>query len=402
MGALKKIKPRFVKPTLDALPEKYTGCDKTIPLNASDHQESTMATVMMTQLYDAQVKIKYNRLLLMAQNDKVSNTYSLNRNITQVGRSRRNHLRINDPLVSVKHLTVSVSGNTCVVNDLDSSNGTFINGERVVGSRVLKDGDEIMIGKTIIRFAARQTGTPERPHKLHKRPAMMPLNNKRFIMCAAAALFLMISTAFIYLGTHIGSRLYAAKGAFPAKEFKNSLQPSSVKNPSASQPLAEPEKKANPSVHQAPPVQASHIDRALAEYATGRLDSARKTLEMVTKANEITSTEALQAKRILSMVGTVQELYAQALRAQEKKMFVMAISCWDRLLIADMELIGDRPSFLAAEAEQRVQTLAYENAMDAYRLNNHEKARQLCNVILKINPKNSNALELLDKIDIKV
>ena len=66
-----------------------------------------------------------------------------------------------------------------------------------------------------------------------------------------------------------------------------------------------------------------------------------------------------------------------------------------------MELIGDRPSYFAIQAEQRVQALSYEFALDAFRNKNNAKARQLCQVILQIDPRNQQALALLAKIDSK-
>ena len=146
MGAIKNIKPNIFGSSI----EKRSESESTIAIGTLKKPEATMATVMMTQLYDSKLQTKFNRLILMDQNNQASNHYPLNQKITHVGRSRSNYVQISDPLVSTKHLSVTVSGNTCVVNDLDSSNGTFINGDRLVGARVLNDGDEILLGKTIM------------------------------------------------------------------------------------------------------------------------------------------------------------------------------------------------------------------------------------------------------------
>lgn len=394
MGALRKVQPNY-----GTLPKHHRDSKNTLPLSATVNQESTLATVMMTRLYDTAVQTKFNRLLLMAQNDKVTSTYPLNRNITNIGRSRRNHIRIKDPLVSVKHLTVSVSGNTCVVNDLESSNGTFINGERVVGSHVLKDGEEMMLGKTILKFAARQNTAPVKEAKAPKGPEM-PLNKKRLALLAAALLFFMMSVAFVYLGTHIATQLYTDKTPSIAKKTADSSPRISAQGKKSAQSPVQVHNKADVTRHEEPAMQTSLIKSALTDYATGRIDRAVQTLKMVSTAKEGTPA-ALQAKRILSMVGTVKDLYASAQRAQEDKIFAKALDSWDRLLIMDMELLGDRPSYFTAQAEQTVQELSYEHALEAYRLKNHKKVKQLCNVILQINPKNSEALALLAKVNPK-
>lgn len=392
MGALRKIQPN------PGIPPKQDR-ENTFHIGATASQESTLATVMMTRLHDAELEVKFNRLLLMAQNDKVTSTYPLNRNITNIGRSRRNHIRIKDPLVSVKHLTVSASGNTCVVNDLESSNGTFINGERLVGSRVLKDGEEIMLGKTLLRFAARQANAPEGEAKIQHRPDV-PSNKKRIGMLAAALLFLMMSVAFVYLGTHIASQLYTDKSPSISKKSTDSSQPVAVQSKKMSQTSMEVKRNTSVARDNTLVNQTSLFQRALHDYAAGRIQSTEQTLKMLSTAKEGTP-EELQAKRILSTVGTVKELHTHALRAQEEKMFAKALNYWDRLLILDMELVGDRPSFFATQAEQTVQELSYEHALEAYRLKNHKKVRQLCNVILQINPKNAEALALLAKINPK-
>jgi tetratricopeptide (TPR) repeat protein len=152
--------------------------------------------------------------------------------------------------------------------------------------------------------------------------------------------------------------------------------------------------------HQNRPVPTPLIQQALNDYAAGHLEGAIQNLQAVSAARELTS-EAFQAKQVLAMLQTVDKLHTRALLAQKQKKFAQAIASWDSLLALDMELIGDRPSFFAIEAEHRVQALSYEFALDAYRQKNNEKARQLCQVILQIDPKNQQALALLARIDSK-
>lgn len=60
-----------------------------------------------------------------------------------------------DPAVSRVHLVVEPVGATWAVTDLGSRNGTFLNGERLVGKQVLRDGDEIRAGTTTLSFELR-------------------------------------------------------------------------------------------------------------------------------------------------------------------------------------------------------------------------------------------------------
>lgn len=380
MGVISNIKPSFS----GASQAKTTNSEKTIPIWTPKDEASTMATVMLTRFHDKKLQTKFNRLVLMSKNDEAADTFPLNRNITHVGRSRRNHVRINDPLISTKHLTVDVSGNRCMINDLDSSNGTFINGERLDQGRVLKDGDEIMLGKTVLRFAARPPVVHELPGKAHRTPVVKSYQ-KRLNFLAISLVGVVLAASFAFIGTHITSGRSA--------KFQ---PPSAVEAPTSLRITTE--ESAAASAVEAPVAKTSHIQRALTEYADGQIDSARQTLKMVLTAKEWVP-EGLAAKRIMSKISTIQEVYGQALKAQEQRHFARAIEYWDRLLVLDMELIGDRPSFIAMAAEQSVQILSFEYALEALGMKNHEKARQLCQAILKINPGNQDALALISRID---
>lgn len=69
-----------------------------------------------------------------------------------VGRDLKTHLRLRDQQVSRRHLKVQLKGDGVVhLEDLDSSNGTFVNGERVPGVD-LKPGDKIQVGETLIFY----------------------------------------------------------------------------------------------------------------------------------------------------------------------------------------------------------------------------------------------------------
>jgi len=59
--------------------------------------------------------------------------------------------------------TTSASTSTITLEDLGSRNGTFVNGEKVVGPAVLRVGDELCIGGQQIKLGA--VGTPDEAHK---------------------------------------------------------------------------------------------------------------------------------------------------------------------------------------------------------------------------------------------
>jgi pSer/pThr/pTyr-binding forkhead associated (FHA) protein len=359
--------------------------------------DSTMATMLMTRLPDARLQDQSHRLKVLGKNRKELHTYPLNRRITSVGRSRRNHVSIDDAQVSARHLTISSANNGCVVNDLDSSNGTFINGQRLSGFQALSDGDEIMIGKTVLQFAARRQ---EVPGPADATPRRSFVNKRWFLATTAAAVFcLTVAAASVFKESPRGLQRFTAKTLASVEKTPQASPPAPAQQ-AASPQLPVVEASAANLQHAARDRQDAYIQQALADYAAGRLGSAIETMKILAAPGPQAQTPAAaQARQMLSMLDAIQQTHAQALEAQAQNKFTQALEYWDRLLTFDSELIGDRPSYLAIQAEERVQRLSYDYALDALRQKNHHKARQLCQVIMQIDPHNKQALALLAKIE---
>jgi hypothetical protein len=69
-----------------------------------------------------------------------------------LGKALSNDVVLDDPSVSGLHACVERFAAGCVIRDLGSTNGTFVNGKRVVNSVVLRSGDQIRVGETDIFF----------------------------------------------------------------------------------------------------------------------------------------------------------------------------------------------------------------------------------------------------------
>jgi hypothetical protein len=79
--------------------------------------------------------------------------FTLGEHVVGVGRHPETNLVLADPNVSRNHAEIRPQGDTYVVVDLGSTNGTRVNGVRV-DRQVLSDGDEITFGNTRMRFEA--------------------------------------------------------------------------------------------------------------------------------------------------------------------------------------------------------------------------------------------------------
>ena len=76
-----------------------------------------------------------------------------------IGRSPECQLSLDDPLVSRKHALLVVGPESVLIKDLGSRNGVVVNGTKIDTSRVLLDGDRIVIGSQEMTIMARPAAT---------------------------------------------------------------------------------------------------------------------------------------------------------------------------------------------------------------------------------------------------
>ncbi len=84
--------------------------------------------------------------------------------VTIVGRQQGCQIRIVSSLVSRKHCELTERGGTLRIRDLGSSNGTYVNGQRIEGTKELEPGFSLVIGSVVFRVdSARPAGSAEEP-----------------------------------------------------------------------------------------------------------------------------------------------------------------------------------------------------------------------------------------------
>lgn len=82
----------------------------------------------------------------------VGRSFQLNVGDTRVGRSAENDIVLEDPEVSKQHVLIREQGGRFTIQDVGSTNGTFVNGQRLYSVQMLYDGDQVQLGQTLLVF----------------------------------------------------------------------------------------------------------------------------------------------------------------------------------------------------------------------------------------------------------
>ena len=83
--------------------------------------------------------------LVMTQGPEPGQTFTLDRDTLTIGRDPTSEVVIVDAQVSRQHARLVRQGNVVLLEDLGSTNGTFVNGVRVTTSHALSNGDVIAL-----------------------------------------------------------------------------------------------------------------------------------------------------------------------------------------------------------------------------------------------------------------
>jgi len=82
-------------------------------------------------------------------------TYNTPREPSVIGRTS-DQIQLSDNGTSRRHAEIRPKNGSWVLTDLDSSNGTFLNGQRIAGPTALKHGDQIRVGSTLLVFSGQE------------------------------------------------------------------------------------------------------------------------------------------------------------------------------------------------------------------------------------------------------
>ena len=124
-----------------------------------------------------------NAFLIVLSGRSVGKMFKLPQGELTLGRSLEADIRLDDEGVSRSHLKLTRDGNGFVIVDLDSTNGTYVNGAKIHRQKLV-DGDRVQVGSvTILKFSYQDSLEEQFQQQLYESATRDPLTqayNKRF------------------------------------------------------------------------------------------------------------------------------------------------------------------------------------------------------------------------------
>lgn len=87
--------------------------------------------------------------LVMKSGPAPGKTFPLEKSEVYIGRDVANDVFINDAEVSRRHARLVQQGGAYLIEDLGSTNGTYVNGQRISGPSPLRPGDSVYLGENV-------------------------------------------------------------------------------------------------------------------------------------------------------------------------------------------------------------------------------------------------------------
>jgi pSer/pThr/pTyr-binding forkhead associated (FHA) protein len=89
---------------------------------------------------------------MISQGNQAGLSAELSAGVVMIGRGADCQLILDDDYVSTRHARVVSTPNGIYVEDLGSTNGTYVNGQRITAPTTITLADTVRIGKTILKL----------------------------------------------------------------------------------------------------------------------------------------------------------------------------------------------------------------------------------------------------------
>lgn len=340
-----------------------------------------------------QVK-KFNRphRLIVISGNAPEKTYLLNHSKMMIGRDKGSHIRIDDKSVSLYHSMICIKANKCILKDLNSKNGTLVNGHRVLDSHKLRDGDKIKIGSTLFTFIHGDLSHSFRARKLFRK--------RHCITGALVFLCVVIMSAFISLNqiNAGGSQTVASiaqkrphadhtPGGKNSPHSNEIIMAQQATSPVPEKPITLDEKG------------QQLIEKALHYYINGKIALSYKMLEEALQLNlpsdSILKTNALAIKDAITMI---YNLYEEGLKQYKGNNIRQAMEIWSQALITDQDIAGQTSSYFASQIAIHTGDILYRMAREAFDKGNNVKAQELCSQTFRVQENHEGCIAIMNAL----
>lgn len=133
-----------------------------------------------------------NACLVQYSGSRLGKRYPLVESPMVVGRSPTVQIVINEASVSRSHARFLLQGDNVVVEDMGSSNGTFVNDSKTEGGVQLKDGDIVRLGTVLLKYFAHDNVDSVMHDKIYRMATIdagTQIFNKQYLMDALESEF---------------------------------------------------------------------------------------------------------------------------------------------------------------------------------------------------------------------
>jgi serine phosphatase RsbU (regulator of sigma subunit) len=133
---------------------------------SEDEEDGTRTMLHCPGVVRKELAADIARYLVVAEGSECGKQLEIGFAPISVGRRRDNHLPLSDPFVSSHHCKIAFEEGGVWVTDLASTNGTFIDGERVHGRAIWPITGALQVGNQVLRQEYRRRGDMQRSAEL--------------------------------------------------------------------------------------------------------------------------------------------------------------------------------------------------------------------------------------------